>query len=88
MKLFPYGHATHPQWRMAAGLVLAQVRAQMALRQMMFGLNAYAVNAPQVMIAGAAQKFDAEGKLTDQGARDLIAQHIQALVTLGGKLKA
>ena len=32
MKLFPYGHATHPQWRMAAGLVLAQLRAQMALR--------------------------------------------------------
>ncbi len=31
MKLFPYGHATHPQWRMAAGLVLAQVRAQMGL---------------------------------------------------------
>ncbi len=32
MKLFPYGHATHPQWPMAAGLVLAQLRAQMALR--------------------------------------------------------
>lgn len=31
MKLFPSGHATHPQWRMAAGLVLAQLRAQMAL---------------------------------------------------------
>jgi small ligand-binding sensory domain FIST len=31
MKLFPYGHATHPQWRMAVGLVLAQLRAQMAL---------------------------------------------------------
>lgn len=31
MKLFPYGHATHPQWRMAAELVLAQLRAQMAL---------------------------------------------------------
>ncbi|MDO8700023.1 MAG: FIST C-terminal domain-containing protein [Rhodoferax sp.] len=31
MKLFPYGHATHSQWRMAAGLVLAQLRAQMAL---------------------------------------------------------
>ena len=31
MSLFPYGHATHPQWRMAAALVLAQVRAQMAL---------------------------------------------------------
>ena len=31
MKLFPYGHATHPQWRMAAGLALAQLRAHMAL---------------------------------------------------------
>lgn len=31
MNLFPCGHATHPQWRMAAGLVLAQLRAQMAL---------------------------------------------------------
>ena len=31
MKLFPTGHATHPQWRMAAGLALAQLRAQMAL---------------------------------------------------------
>ncbi|HYF19349.1 MAG TPA: FIST N-terminal domain-containing protein, partial [Ramlibacter sp.] len=31
MKLFPFGHATHPQWPMAAGLVLAQLRAQMAL---------------------------------------------------------
>ena len=29
--LFPTGHATHPQWRMACGLVLAQLRAQMAL---------------------------------------------------------
>jgi small ligand-binding sensory domain FIST len=31
MQLFPYGHATHPQWQMAAALVLAQLRAQMAL---------------------------------------------------------
>ena len=31
MKLFPYAHATHPQWRMAAALVLAQLRARMAL---------------------------------------------------------
>lgn len=31
MKRFPNGHATHPQWRMAADLVLAQLRAQMAL---------------------------------------------------------
>ena len=33
MKLFPYAHATHPQWQMAAALVLAQLRAQMALQE-------------------------------------------------------
>jgi small ligand-binding sensory domain FIST len=31
MNLFPFGHATHPKWQMAAGLVLAQLRSQMAL---------------------------------------------------------
>lgn len=31
MQLYPFGHATHPQWQMAAGLVLAQLRAQMHL---------------------------------------------------------
>ncbi len=30
MKLFPYAHATHPDWRMAAALTLAQLKAQMA----------------------------------------------------------
>jgi len=30
MKLFPFAHATHPQWPLGAGLVLAQLRAQMA----------------------------------------------------------
>jgi small ligand-binding sensory domain FIST len=29
MQLFPFAHATHPQWPMAAGLVLAQLRAQL-----------------------------------------------------------
>lgn len=31
MQRFPLAHATHPQWRMAAALVVAQLRAQMAL---------------------------------------------------------
>jgi small ligand-binding sensory domain FIST len=29
--LFPLAHAAHPQWRMAAALVLAQLRAQLAM---------------------------------------------------------
>jgi small ligand-binding sensory domain FIST len=31
MKPFPFAHATHPQWRICAGLVIAQLKAQMAL---------------------------------------------------------
>lgn len=31
MNRFPLAHATHPQWRMAAALVLAQLRAQLSL---------------------------------------------------------
>jgi small ligand-binding sensory domain FIST len=31
MKPFCFAHATHPQWRMAAGLVIAQLKAQMAM---------------------------------------------------------
>lgn len=31
IKRFPNAHATHPQWRMAAAMVIAQLRAQMAL---------------------------------------------------------
>jgi small ligand-binding sensory domain FIST len=30
MKVFSYAHATHPQWHMAASLVLAQLRAKLA----------------------------------------------------------
>lgn len=30
MKRFPYGHITHPDWRMAVSLVVAQIRGRMA----------------------------------------------------------
>lgn len=33
MGLFPLAHATHPQWAVAAALVLAQLRAQLAARR-------------------------------------------------------
>lgn len=72
----------------AATGLMGTVRAQLAFRQMMIGLNACAVNQPQVMIASAAQKFDAEGHLSDAAARDLIVKLIEALVGLARRLKA
>jgi small ligand-binding sensory domain FIST len=57
MKLFPYGHATHPQWEMAAGLVLAQLRAQMVLHgyasaptlALLYITDHYASQAPAIL---------------------------------------
>jgi small ligand-binding sensory domain FIST len=57
MKLFPTGHATHPQWRMAAGLVLAQLRAQMALPDyaraptlgLLYNSDHYAADAQEIL---------------------------------------
>ena len=57
MKLFPYGYATHPQWQMAAGLVLAQLRAHLALPEyanapplgLLYITDAYAHDAQDIL---------------------------------------
>jgi chromate reductase len=54
-------------------------RAQYHLRQCFVFLNMFPVNKPEVLIPQAGNKFDGEGKLTDQATRDLIAQLLVAL---------
>ena len=57
MKLFPCAHATHPQWAMATGLVLAQLRAQMALPEyagnptlgLLYITDTYAAHAQEIL---------------------------------------
>ena len=68
--------------------VAGTVRAQAHLRQVFVTLDMPALNQPQVAIAGAAQKFDAEGSLTDDAARELIRQLLQNLVAWTRKLRA
>ena len=66
MKLFPTGHATHPQWRMAAALVLAQLRAQMSLPEyasaptlgLLYITDHYASDARDILDALAAELAD------------------------------
>ncbi|MBK6928577.1 MAG: FIST C-terminal domain-containing protein [Comamonadaceae bacterium] len=63
MKRFPSGHATHPQWRMAVALVLAQLRAQMALPEyasaptlaLLYITDHYASDARDILDALAAE---------------------------------
>lgn len=66
--------------------VIGTARSQRDLRWIMSGLNVYMVNLPHIYVGGAAQKFDANGKLTDQAARDFIKQLLENLRDLSLRL--
>jgi chromate reductase, NAD(P)H dehydrogenase (quinone) len=53
--------------------------AQYELRRYLGILNAIVMNTPSVMISNAAEKFDAQGRLTDQPTREVISRALQAL---------
>ena len=59
---------------------LGTARAQYHLRQVFVFLNMHALNRPEVMIGNAAQRFDAQGNLTDTTTQDLIRQLLRNLV--------
>ena len=68
--------------------MLGTARAQYDLRKICVFLNAYALNKPEVMISQSATRFDAEGRLTDEGTRKLIAQQVVALRDWALRLRA
>jgi chromate reductase len=80
----PYGDSAwsgKPAAIMGASIgAIGTARAQYHLRQIMVFLNMFPVNQPEVMIANAAQRFDAEGNLTDEKTRGFIRQLLQNLV--------
>jgi chromate reductase len=45
------------------------------------------MNRPEVMIPQAHNKFDADGRLTDQVTREFISAHLTALKTWVSRLK-
>jgi chromate reductase len=61
--------------------MLGTARAQYHLRQVFVFLNMYPLNQPEVMIANASERFDAEGNLVDNGVKDRIRQLLLNLVT-------
>lgn len=70
----------------ASGGVLGTARAQYHLRQMFIFLNGHVLNRPEVFIGGAAGKFDAAGKLTDQPTRDFLVAMLTAFKAWIAKL--
>lgn len=67
--------------------MLGTARAQYHLRQSFVFLNMFAVNQPEVLIANASQKFDANGHLTDERTKKLISQLLESLAAWAKKLR-
>lgn len=59
---------------------IGTARAQYHLRQVFVFLNILAINQPEVMIANAAERFDAQGNLTDEKTKEHIRNLLQNLV--------
>ena len=80
----PYGDSAwngKPAAIMGASVgTIGTARAQYHLRQMMVFLNMFPINQPEVMIGNAAERFDAQGNLTDETTKDFIRQLLQNLV--------
>jgi chromate reductase, NAD(P)H dehydrogenase (quinone) len=88
----PYGDnsfAGKPVALMSASTgMLGGARAQYHLRQSFVFLDMHPVNRPEVFVTFAGQKFDQEGKLTDEPTRKFIAELLKALVASATRLKA
>src|SRR4030065_2458040 len=67
--------------------MLGGARAQYQLRQVFVFLNMYPLNRPEVFVTFANQKFDKKGELTDEKAKELIKELLEALVAWAKKLK-
>ena len=80
----PYGESAwdgKPAAIMGASIGnIGTARAQYHLRQIFVFLNILAINQPEVMIGNAAERFDANGNLTDDATKDYIRNLLQNLV--------
>ena len=87
----PYGDSAFegkPVAMMSASIsMLGGARAQYHLRQSFVFLNMYPVNGPEVFVSLAHKKFDDEGNLLDEVAKDLMAKLLANLVAWARKLK-
>lgn len=66
--------------------MLGTVRAQISLRQTAVFLDMHPVNKPEVFIARAHEKFDAEGRLTDEMGLKMVVQLLGSLRDWAKKL--
>ena len=88
----PYGDSAwsgKPVAVMGASIgTMGTARAQYHLRQCFIFLNMHPLNQPEVMIANAAERFDANGNLTHEPTKEVIRKLLQGLVDWTLRLRA
>jgi chromate reductase len=87
----PYGDSAwegKPALIMGASIgAIATARMQYHLRQSMVFLHMHPLNRPEIMIGNAQDKFDADGRLTDEATRDHIVKGLEALAAWTRRLR-
>ncbi|MBI3783792.1 MAG: NAD(P)H-dependent oxidoreductase [Deltaproteobacteria bacterium] len=66
---------------------LGTARAQLQLRQSLLATQTYAMLQPEVLVAKAHEKFDAQGRLTDEPTRKLLQRFLQAFAEWVARLR-
>ena len=61
---------------------IGTARAQYHLRQSFVFLNSAVLNKPEIMVGGAANIFDHNGRLTDESTREYVKRLLEALAVL------
>ena len=64
----------------AASGMSGTIRAQTHLRQMLVYSDSPCMNQPEILIPRAQERFDANGQLTDESTRQLLARYATAFV--------
>lgn len=67
--------------------MLGGMRAQAHLRQIMLFINMHPLNKPEAIVSNVAEKFDAQGNLTDDHTKEKIKELLQALVDWAERIK-
>jgi chromate reductase len=67
--------------------MIGTARAQYHLRQCFIGINGLVMNKPEVFVTFAKEKFDAQGKLTDEKTKKKVEELLVALVAWTERLR-
>ncbi len=66
---------------------IGTARAQLELRLVLASTDTYVLLEPEVLVARAADKFDADGRLTDEGTRTFLAAFLDRFIDLLTRLE-